>query len=1412
MSKFLRLGVFFGWLVVGLQFRATAQDLTETQWYFGNSPDHFVIDKNGRQPHDDDKQATPFGSNGSAVIVDQDKGNLLFYSDGENIFDASHTLIPGLGANRLNADLSKIHPVVSCPLADGSDQFYFFTHTGTTIDYSVVDASLPGNSALADYPLGDLTATLNQPTGLTDVGELLKIIPGTDRVRYWLITQNNTSLEFQVTEINAGGIGATTSYNLMDSIAPFEAANLAVKVDSSGTTIAFVPKRANRNTILADFDPITGALSFQQQLINSGFGDTSNPVIYDAEWSNDGSILYLSRTGDSTSFGQILQIDLLDTASTNPRVRTAVDSLHRSYGLRMGIDGRIYHLYQATQGGAFNLGAILSPDSTIDETFIYNPLVFDVDYNGTQFPEFAPAYMPSNYFSSLSFTYLDSCQHSETKFIALVDPLPNNYYWSFGDGGFGVGPAPIHEYDQPNGYFVTLTVELNGYFQSVSQPVEYLASDSVDLGQDTTICVDEILTLDAGAGMLQYTWSTGETTQTIDVDTTGTYWVEVITSSGCTAYDDIVVTEYGIQRNLANQWYFGEQAGLDFNFTPPQVLEDANLMDSPEGCATISDEDGQLLFYSNGSTVWNKEHQIMSNGTNIGGDSTAAQSAMIIPFAEDNTMFYIFTTEEVYGDHTFNLKMSIVDMKKDTARGQVLVKNVPIIECSSERITASGFTGTPWLMAHEYGNNHFRGYQINQNGVIGAIHSPVGTHHIFQEEPRATGYMKFAPGAGLLAVVVPGSPNYIDILDFDVTTGQVSNSRLLDIDEVGSQAYGLEFSTDALKLYVTTTGATSRVIQYDLDSLNTDNEVADIEATKFVFPDAPPTEFGAMQMGPDGRIYIAIENTNQLATLAAPAADDAAATLQLSGVDLLSRTSRLGLPNFTQQVSALSSQPSITTEVACLGVETRFSGTGRDSSIEYYTWDFGDGTVIGPELNLTDTSHVYTQDSTYIVTLTLENRCDSPLILSDTIEVFTIPERPMVPTDTSLCGGDIVLTAWDTDRPDLNYYWSTGQTTRSVTFSSPQIVDVAIISDQGCSSDTVTVFIGQDETVIDIGPDLQICQFDDILLDANDPGPAYQWYRDGAPVGDQRTQLVNSNTPGTFVYRVEVTNDITGCIYQDSVEIVITPDPVHEQVDVVPAECGEANGSFALSIDQPGNFNYQVTGPTNAGPFNFDGPGTTPPVTDLLAGTYEVYMENMVTGCNYIELYQLEDNAPYEMEAIGESECANTGDIAITFGGRIPAQVSISVYDDAGTEVFAETQELLNRIVRVSDLDSGTYFVEVRDLNPPNCVQTDTVQLVVTDECFRQIFVPNAFSPNGNGQNEEWFAFPNQYIENFQVYVYNRWGDLVFYSANKNFRWDGTFAGQYVQQGTYAYRMVFTSSLEPAQGAIEQYGSVTVVK
>jgi len=1405
MSKNLRTGVslfILGWLCWPMASKA--QKITNTQWFFGNSKEVFIIDKSARAAHQEELQAVPFGMNGSAVISNQETGDLIFYTDGQTIYDYTNQVLPGLGLGQLSGDPGLIQPVVASPVPDGSGKYYIFTNTGSDIEYTVVDPSLLGNSAQFQFPLGDITGSINQPTGLTGQGGLMTVVSSPDSLQFWLITQNASTFEFVVSQITDNGLASSNSYDVFNNLPKFEATAMAMFTDSLGA-ISFVvsPKRANRNTIILDFDNNTGALSFNQQFIGSGFDDTGSTVVYDAEWSNDGTKIYISRTGDGTNPGQVYQIDLSDTVNANPPATPIVSyDFFRSYGLKKGIDGKIYHLHQLTSGGPYNVGRIESPDSSATSGVYYDSLYFDADFNGTQFPQFAPPYQAPDYFK-MSFTYLDSCYHSDTKFIALVDPLPNNFYWNFGDGQSGTGPAPIHTYDQPSLYSVTLTAELNDIRQSITLPVTIQQSDSVDLGNDTTICVGETLPLDAKTGV-SWVWSTGETTQKIEVDTAGTFWVEVTFANGCTAFDDIVVTQYGVSLQLYNQWYFGNKAGLDFNTNPPSPLLDGQMI-TPEGCATVSDKNGHVLFYTNGRTVWNKQDSIMVNGTDIGGDSSATQSAMILPFVNDETMFYIFTTEEVYGDYTFNMKMSIVDMKGDTARGKVIAKNIPIIANSTERVTASGFTGTPWLMAHEYGNNNFRAYHVTIDGVSNAAHSSRGDHHEFQHEANAHGYMRFAPGLANIAVVVPDSPNYVNLLDFDLTSGAVSNSRLIDIEET-DPIYGLEFSGDASKMYVTTSGTGSKLIQYSLDSINSQNPEADIKATKNVLPTTLP-DYGALQSGPNGNIYIAIDGQQQLGTIVNPGADNA--SVQENSTDLGGRTSRLGLPNFTQQIVQSPPQPGITAEQACVGVETTFSAQGRDNSIETYLWNFGDSTAGDTNQN---TTHTFTKAGTYIVSVTLSNRCDTDSIMRDTVQVYAIPALPTVPEDTSLCGGPIRLFATPTSLPGYSYYWSTGQTTYDATFLEPAIVQVAVISDHGCSSDTATVFIGQDETMIDLGPDQQICQKDTLVLSVNDPGPNFTWFRDGTVVGNQRTQRVNSTTAGTFKYSIEIVNDYTGCVYKDSVNITIQPGPVATQSNIQNANCGQADGSFTLDINSSGNFDYQVTGAVAQGPFNFDGPGTTPPITGLYSGSYTALITNTVTGCVTTTVVQLEDNAPFNMTAEPRNDCAHTSDIAIIFSDQIPSSVEINVLNASGINVYSNTQQLLKSTVEVNDLDSGTYYVEVRDTNPPNCIQTDTVKLAVSPDCFDRIFIPNAFSPNGDGVNDQWYAFPNEYVNDFQIWVFNRWGEAVFYSTDKNFKWDGTFQGSLIEQGTYAVRILFTSTLQPEKGTLEQNGVVTVLR
>ena len=109
----------------------------------------------------------------------------------------------------------------------------------------------------------------------------------------------------------------------------------------------------------------------------------------------------------------------------------------------------------------------------------------------------------------------------------------------------------------------------------------------------------------------------------------------------------------------ADKWFFGNFAGLDFSSGVPASLNGSAIYTN-EGCSSISDVAGNLLFYTDGITVWNQQHQIMPNGTGLLGASSCTQAALIVPQPGSTTLYYLFTNDEYGGPNGFCY--SIVDM------------------------------------------------------------------------------------------------------------------------------------------------------------------------------------------------------------------------------------------------------------------------------------------------------------------------------------------------------------------------------------------------------------------------------------------------------------------------------------------------------------------------------------------------------------------------------------------------------------------------------------------------------------------------------------------------------------------------------------------------------------------------------
>ena len=100
--------------------------------------------------------------------------------------------------------------------------------------------------------------------------------------------------------------------------------------------------------------------------------------------------------------------------------------------------------------------------------------------------------------------------------------------------------------------------------------------------------------------------------------------------------------------------------------------------------------------------------------------------------------------------------------------------------------------------------------------------------------------------------------------------------------------------------------------------------------------------------------------------------------------------------------------------------------------------------------------------------------------------------------------------------------------------------------------------------------------------------------------------------------------------------------------------------------------------------------------------------------------------------------------------------------------------------------------------------------------CLPEIYAPNAFSPVAQlPENQTFKLFPT-FVGDFEIFIYNRWGELVFYSDDLDFMvnvgWDGVSDGKSLPMGTYAYVIKYRSITEPEKGVLEKPGGVTIVR
>ncbi len=589
----------------------------------------------------------------------------------------------------------------------------------------------------------------------------------------------------------------------------------------------------------------------------------------------------------------------------------------------------------------------------------------------------------------------------------------------------------------------------------------------------------------------------------------------------------------------ADNWYFGRYAGIEFSSGEPNSILDGQLF-TAEGCATLSDSLGNLLLYTDGITVWNGDHFIVDNGTDLLGNPSSTHSGIIVPHPCNQDQYYVFTS--AIGTSNEGINYSIVDLTENSGTGKVIEKNTNLIPAATEKLTAVGHcNGTDyWIIAHGWNNNRFHAFQLTCNGIENEVISNIGsTHPIISGQ--SIGQMKISPNGRYLAVATRTTNGIAELFKFNNATGAISD--LIALPTIGSE-YGVEFSADNKKLYYAShLGNIQKIFQYDLTNDNASN----IIASRILINPDDTLGFvygiqGGLQLANNGKIYSSYSSRPYLSSIENPTQEGVASNYQHESVDLLGRNAAWGLPTLVQSFLFDPASSNFSLDKTCEGDSTQFYAA-TSSSYASWNWNFDDPASGNNTSSIENPKHLFSDTGTFTVILIAETYCQIDTIVQ---EIY-ITEKPTANAgnDTSICFGDSLQLGIGSTNINFTYLWtpSSGLSDNSTLqpFAKPSQSQSYILSinsgNQCFDYDTINLGIGP---VIDAGADIWMCAGDTATLGGSPTGDhnaSFLWTPADSLSDDTIANPLAFPDTST-VYTLTVTDSI-GCSRQDTIEVII---------------------------------------------------------------------------------------------------------------------------------------------------------------------------------------------------------------------------------------------------------------------------------
>lgn len=602
-----------------------------------------------------------------------------------------------------------------------------------------------------------------------------------------------------------------------------------------------------------------------------------------------------------------------------------------------------------------------------------------------------------------------------------------------------------------------------------------------------------------------------------------------------------------------NFWYFGRQAALDFSQSVPVVLANS-AMNTNEAASAISDRLGNLLFYTNGVTVYNKNHQVMLNGDNLGGHVSSCQM-LVIPQPGNDSLYYIFTGGAIETNFTGGYKLSVVNMNRDNGRGEVITKGMMFSPSCTERITAARHSNgiDVWIITNDNNSNIFRSWLLNCNGFQGGapIISTVGAV-LNQTLQSNVGVMKVsADGTQLCQTHYPdwdvlGHPaNFAQLFDFDNTSGVISNTRTITFPT--TQYTHAEFSPSSQLLYLTRpydvgVGGGDGIDQFECKLPTT----AAILASRYSFH--TNSVYYDIQMAPNEKLYIS-RPSSFISVFNQPNNKGAAAGLQEDAIAMAPGATYIGLPSSINDANATSPANNFSYDIidSCNGVvqfQANYSLPGNLT----YEWDFGDGNTS----NLPNPVNTFSPiDQSYVVKLAVR---------SDLFCGAVYRTRILIPSgiisDAAFdfvvrCDSDYVRFINHTAALQSNggsFTWDFGDNqfsndlnpTHSYAVNGDYDVKLKFVTGTACLDDSITHTVSIRTPPITMSPSQTIMPGQSVTISVTSPGSvSYEW----TPAESLSNPTIRNPlaAPLEDVYYKATVKGADGCSATDSVLIKVLP-------------------------------------------------------------------------------------------------------------------------------------------------------------------------------------------------------------------------------------------------------------------------------